>query len=609
MANTDIRTTDNTLRAKDSNDSHVISGTAIVFNQRSQWLGFYEEIRPQAVRNINFDDTLLLYNHEYGNVLARVNAHNLDISVDENGVYFRAVLPDTTLANDVYNDIQARNIQGCSFGFNIAKDHWTVTEDNEPLHIIDEIDSITELSVTPIPAYSQTSAQVSRSLEDFKKSVKKEANTMADKQTELEKVQEPVKEQEQPKEEPKAGKDIKAKVKVNTDDLMEAIQSVKELIEQAKGVKDSEKEEPKKDDEERSCDEKKKDEKCSEEPKEKPEKEQVIEPVKDKAEDEKKDLVEQDNLDEQKSEKKGASEMAQVIKKAHDEKSEEKRNLEAWLKGNKRDMTQGFKETPDGSAVIPQQILDMAKVPNDPTQLSSYVNRVTVEAPSGRIPVLAKATATLATAGELAENPAIANATISKVDYALETLRGQLPVSMEMVQDYHDITGILSDYINQVKKNTEQKQIGAILQTAEAVSATSLDDIKKAFNGLINYGDDRKFVVTVSMFNALDTMKDNEGRYLLKDDVTAATGKTLLGAEIIIVPDTILGSAGDMKMFVGSLKAFATVAVKGEVTLNWTENRYFEQVLGCAIREDVVAVDKESGKFITYTAPKAVAAK
>lgn len=595
MANTDIRTTDNTLRAKDSNDSHVISGTAIVFNQRSQWLGFYEEIRPQAVRNINFDDTLLLYNHEYGNVLARVNAHNLDISVDDNGVYFRAVLPDTTLANDVYNDIQARNIQGCSFGFNIAKDHWTVTEDNEPLHIIDEIDSITELSVTPIPAYSQTSAQVSRSLEDFKKS--KEAKGMADKEKELEKVQEPVKEQEQPKEEPKKVEEPKQEPKLDIAKLVH--DEIAKLVEEHK-----QKEESKKDDEERSCDDKKKDEKRSEEPKEKPEKEQVIESV-DKAEDEKKDLVEEDNSDEQKSEQKGASDMAQVIKKAHDEKSEEKRNLEAWLKGNKRDMTQGFKENPDGSAVIPQQILDMAKVPNDPTQLSSYVNRVTVEAPSGRIPVLAKATATLATADELAENPAIANATISKVDYALETLRGQLPVSMEMVQDYHDITGILSDYINQVKKNTEQKQIGTILQTAEAVSATSLDDIKKAFNGLINYGDDRKFVVTVSMFNALDTMKDNEGRYLLKDDVTAATGKTLLGAEIIIVPDTILGNAGEMKMFVGSLKAFATVAVKGEVTLNWNENRYFEQVLGCAIREDVVAVDKQAGKFITYTAPKA----
>lgn len=581
MANTDIRTTDNTLRAKDSNDSHVISGTAIVFNQRSQWLGFYEEIRPQAVRNITFDDTLLLYNHEYGNVLARVNAHNLDISVDDKGVYFRAVLPDTTLANDVYNDIQARNIQGCSFGFNIAKDHWTVTEDNEPLHIIDEIDSITELSVTPIPAYSQTSAQVSRSLEDFKKS--KEAKDMADKDKELEQVQEPVKEQEQPKEEPKKVEESKQELKLDIAKLVH--DEIAKLIEEHKH-----KEEPKKD------------EKRSEEPKEKDEKEQVIEPEKDKAKDEKKDLVKEDNSDKQKSEKKGASEMAQVIKKAQDEKSEEKRNLEAWLKGNKRDMTQGFKETPDGSAVIPQQILDMAKVPNDPTQLSSYVNRVTVEAPSGRIPVLAKATATLATADELAENPAIANATISKVDYALETRRGQLPVSIEMVQDYHDITGILSDYINQVKKNTEQKEIGAILQTADAVSATSLDDIKKAFNELINYGDDRKFVVTVSMFNALDTMKDNEGRYLLKDDVTTATGKTLLGAEIIIVPDTILGSAGDMKMFVGSLKAFATVAVKGEVTLNWTENRYFEQVLGCAIREDVVAVDKQAGKFITFSA-------
>lgn len=587
MTNTDIRTTDNTVRALTNDDKHVISGTAIVFNQRSQWMGFYEEIKPGAVRDVKFDDTLLLYNHEYGNILARVQARNLDITVDDNGVYFRAELPNTTLANDVYNDIQARNVQGCSFGFNIAKDHWTVTENNEPLHIIDQIDSITELSVTPIPAYSQTSAMVSRSLEDFKKSEKdKEAANMAEK--ELEK-QEPVKEQETEKvEEPKENEKRSEEPKKDEERNLDIAKLVRDEVAKLVGEH-----------EERSCGDKKKDEKCSDEK----EKEEVIEPVKGKEE----QPADEDHSDKE-NEKKGAKKMAQVIKKAEDEKSEQKRNFEAWLKGNKRDMTQGFKENPDGSAVIPQQILNMAKVPNDPTQLASYVNRVTVEAPSGRIPVLAKATATLATADELAENPAIANATISKVDYALETLRGQLPVSMEMVQDYHDITGILTQYVDQVKKNTEQKEIGAILQTATAVSASSLDDIKKAFNSLINYGDDRKFVVTVSMFNALDTMKDNEGRYLLKDDVTAATGKTLLGAEIIIVPDTILGNTGDMKMFVGSLKAFTTVAVKGEVSLSWTENRYFEQVLGCAIREDVVAVDKESGKFITYTAPKAVAA-
>lgn len=588
MTNTDIRTTDNTVRAMANDDKHVISGTAIVFNQRSQWMGFYEEIKPDAVRNIKFDDTLLLYNHEYGNILARVQARNLDITVDDNGVYFRAELPNTTLANDVYNDIQARNVQGCSFGFNIAKDHWTVTENDEPLHIIDQIDSITELSVTPIPAYSQTSAMVSRSLEKFKKAEKdKEAANMDEK--ELKKNQEPVKEQKtETVEEPKENENRSEEPKKDEERSLNIAKLVRDEVAKLVGEH-----------EERSCGDKKKDEKHSDEK----EKEEVIEPVKGKEE----KPADEDHSDKE-NEKKGAKKMAQVIKKAEDEKSEQKRNFEAWLKGNKRDMTQGFKENPDGSAVIPQQILNMAKIPNDPTQLASYVNRVTVEAPSGRIPVLAKATATLATADELAENPAIANATISKVDYALETLRGQLPVSMEMVQDYHDITGILTQYVDQVKKNTEQKAIGTILQTATAVSASSLDDIKGAFNSLINYGDDRKFVVTVSMFNALDTMKDNEGRYLLKDDVTAATGKTLLGAEIIIVPDTILGNAGDMKMFVGSLKAFATVAVKGEVSLNWTENRYFEQVLGCAIREDVVAVDTESGKFITYTAPKAVAA-
>ncbi|WP_326053918.1 phage major capsid protein, partial [Bacillus anthracis] len=52
--------------------------------------------------------------------------------------------------------------------------------------------------------------------------------------------------------------------------------------------------------------------------------------------------------------------------------------------------------TVEGAVVIPKEILDIQKVPNDPTQLASYVNRVAVTSGVGSLPVLAKNTARLA---------------------------------------------------------------------------------------------------------------------------------------------------------------------------------------------------------------------
>lgn len=568
----DVRTSDlkiDTIK-RNNNNTFSVEGEAIVFNAQSQYMGFYEIIKPEAVRDIDWSQTLLLYDHDYSNILARCDANNLNVEVRDNGVYFSATLPNTELARNVYENLLCGNLKGCSFGFNIADggDEWTTTDSGEPLHIINRISNISELSITPIPAYTQTSAAVTRSLEEFKKGVKE----MAEKEEKKVVEEQPKEVEEKRSEEPKV--EEKADVKLTDEELKRAAKIFAQL----------------KADEKRAC---KPEKKRSEEPK-----------VEEKEEPKAEEKAKQDVIDNEKEKLKkdgGKRDMAQVIKKADEGKSEEVRNFEHWLKGEKRDLTQGFKETPDGQVVIPEQILDMYKVPDDPTQLAAYVNRVNVTAPSGRLPILAKTTIGLATAAELEENPNIANATISKADYALETMRGMLPISMEMVQDYPNITSVLSEYVQQVKKNTEQKAIGAVLQKATAKTAKSVDDIKELYNSLINYGSDRKFVVTNSMYTAIDTLKNGIGDYMLNSDLSSATGKSLLGADMIIVPDEILGSTGDKKMFVGSIKAFALEAVKGEVSLNWTENRYFEQVLGVAIRMDVVEADTAAGYFVTYT--------
>ena len=599
----DIRTIDNHIRAtKNIANEHVIEGKAIVFNQQSEYMGFYEIIKPEAVEGIDWSKTLLLYDHEFSNILARVDAKNLTINVKEDGVYFQATLNNSTLANDVYNDIKSGNVKGCSFGFNIAKggDDWDFTDDGTPLHIVTKIETIPELSLTPIPAYTQTSASVVRHLENVK-----EVRKMAKEEKEIKKEEKPVEEPKaEKKDEPKAEKEVKAKVNVNTDDLMKAIQSVKELIEQAKEVKGSDK--PK----EEKVEKHKEDEKPKEEKREKKAKEKEEVPEKENLG---KDVIDSEKSKEPKKQEKGSDkiggkkDMTQILKeKDENKKSEEVRNFEAFLKGETRALTDGFKETPDGQAVIPSEVLSMQKQPNDPSQLEGYVNKVQVSAPAGKLPILQKATAVLATAQELAENPEIANATINKVTYDLATYRGSLPISKEMISDYPDITAVLSDYVQEVRKQTAQKAIGAVLQTATAKSATSLDDIKALSNDLIPYGDDVKFVVTASMFNVIDTMKDAEGRYLLHDDITTATGKTLFGHELIVVPDTILGAEGDTKMFVGSLKGFVLEAYKDDMSVNWTENQYFEQVLGVYVRMDVEKADDKAGYFVTYSQAKAV---
>lgn len=426
---------------------------------------------------------------------------------------------------------------------------------------------------------------------------------MAKEEKEIKNEEKPVEEPKaEKKDEPKAEKEVKAKVNVNTDDLMKAIQSVKELIEQAKEVKGSDKRK------EEKVEEPKKDEKPKEEKREKKAKEKEEVPEKENLGD---NVIESEKIKEPKKDEKGSEkiggkkDMTQILKeKDENKKSEEVRNFEAFLKGETRALTDGFKETPDGQAVIPSEVLSMQKQPNDPSQLEGYVNKVQVSAPAGKLPILQKATAVLATAAELAENPEIANATINKVTYDLATYRGSLPISKEMISDYPDITAVLSDYVQEVRKQTAQKAIGAVLQTATAKSVSDLDGIKALSNKLIPYGDDVKFVVTASMFNVIDTMKDAEGRYLLHDDITTASGKTLFGHELIVVPDTILGNDGDTKFFVGSLKGFVLEAYKDDMSVNWTENQYFEQVLGVYVRMNIVKADEKAGYFGTFT-PKA----
>lgn len=171
-----IRTIPLELKTRDIESGGTeISGYALKFGVPSQDMGFIEFISQGALDGVDLSETMLLYNHDFGNILARADAGNLTLKVDQTGLLFDAQLPNTTLANDVVADIQAGNLKGCSFGFTLpddcSGDDWTEDEQGNLIHTINQLATVAEVSITAIPAYTQTSVAVQRSLENYKKGI------------------------------------------------------------------------------------------------------------------------------------------------------------------------------------------------------------------------------------------------------------------------------------------------------------------------------------------------------------------------------------------------------------------------------------------------------
>lgn len=150
------------IEIRDGTDGRTITGYPVVFDKPSQNLGgFIEYVDKNAFQDVSFDNVYLLYGHEFNNVLARVDAGTLTINVDQTGVFFNATLPNTTLANDVLENIRVGNIQGMSFGFTVADETWK-TGDEADIRTILKIDELFEITLTPIPAYQDTKVAIAQ---------------------------------------------------------------------------------------------------------------------------------------------------------------------------------------------------------------------------------------------------------------------------------------------------------------------------------------------------------------------------------------------------------------------------------------------------------------
>lgn len=149
----------------------TISGYAIVWNTPSKDLGgFTEIVAPNALNGVDLSDVLMLNNHDYTQVLASIKAGTLTLETDDKGLKFTAQLPNTSFANDVYEEITSGNVDSCSFGFEIndGGDTWTKDDDGNITRTVNQVKNLFDVSVVAVPAYDDTNVQVdTRSYEKF----------------------------------------------------------------------------------------------------------------------------------------------------------------------------------------------------------------------------------------------------------------------------------------------------------------------------------------------------------------------------------------------------------------------------------------------------------
>lgn len=309
----------------------------------------------------------------------------------------------------------------------------------------------------------------------------------------------------------------------------------------------------------------------------------------------------EEELEEEKDKKKKEGAKRSMAKlNQNQETNEEILGFEQYMKskGAKRDNV----KSDDVGVTIPE---DMKYIPekevNTVQDLSELVQKTSVSTASGKYPILKRANAKFNTVAELEKNPELARPEFETIAWEVDTYRGSIPISQEALDDsVANLTAIVSENINEKKINTLNERIGTVLKSFNPTSISDVDDLKAIINVKLDPGYDRQIICTQSFYQKLDTLKDGNGRYLLQDSIINTAGNTVLGMNVTVVRDDLLGANGDAKAFIGDVKRGVLFADRTDVSVQWIENEIYGKYLMGAFRFDVKQADKNAGFFVTF---------
>lgn len=564
---TDVRTLTTNLTTRSSDDNGMtVEGYAMLYDQPSVPMPFVEYIDRGALDNVDLSKVLLLYGHDLNSVLARSDAENLQLRADDKGLWFRATLPDTTLGRDTYTNVANGNLKGCSVGFKIGDDKWLQGNDGQVIHHIRSFDQLIEISITPIPAYTETSVDVQRSLEAFMKG--------------------------------------ENEVEIDYDKLADAVADKLEqrFAEQA----DVE-----------TTDEADKQDQDVEKPEEPQKEEKPEEQLADDS-----DSAEKDEKPAEKVEKRSEPHASIVttdkkmkegteMRELHGVNESAKDQFAHFLKTGEvtRDNTTGGIGLSNGQVLIPQDILPAEHEQHQFPRLGNLVRQIAVKHTTGKLPVFQPGSGKLALHTELQSTANSTSPEITEILWNLKTYTGRYVFTRELMDDSdYNWEAELQSRLIELRDNTEDNLIVTQLTSGvTAVKPTNLvDDLKLILDFKLKSYDSNaaSIVLSQSAFAQLDQMKDSEGRPLVQPNVTLGTGNIILGKTVTVVDDTLFPNAkqGDVNIVVTPLQKAVIKFKANEITGQFLDTSdIWYKALGIYLREDVVQANKNVINWVSST--------
>lgn len=242
---------------RSENEGRHISGKAISFDTQSNDIGFIEILHRGCISQelIDSSNIVFLYNHDYNQVIARANKGKgtLNIDLRDDGVYFDLDVPNTTMGNDLLENIRLGNITQCSFGFRYANEEGAYKDekiDDVWYRNVYKIGELFDLSAVTYPAYDDT----------YVNARMQERSKMEDKLKETEEIQdEEIRSEEKKEDEKKSDEKDSEKnsdeKEINNEDNTKSEEEKSE--EEKKDEKDSNTDDEKSDNEDKDSDSKK----------------------------------------------------------------------------------------------------------------------------------------------------------------------------------------------------------------------------------------------------------------------------------------------------------------------------------------------------------------
>ena len=620
--NRDVRTfTANhlTIRRDVESGTRQLSGYAVAFNQPSQPLPFTEYISPHAFDDVDFSQVRLLYAHDFNNILARVDSGTLSLKTDDKGLFFVADIPDTTLGNDVYTNVENGNIKGLSFNAQIDPnngDTWEQGADGKVIHTINHFASLAEISLTPIPAYTETSVQVARDYKEVLNNMNTDSSTAAQSQAPASSSAASAKPSSA------SSADLAKQIATLTNKVNELLNNAQPANSTAK--RDDNVEEADSDEVDRASAPANPGDPTSSaksastavanpgDPTSNKNTSRAAEPASDVTRSTEPVVAVNENKENNEN-----GDDIKMSTKLNDPKESITRDFANFLKTgqvadsiSRADNNIGLNS---GSVIIPETILTPEHEQHQFPRLGSLVRTVKVSTTTGKLPVFQTSSDKLSVHTEFQPSERHAAPEIKPINWDLKTYTGNYAFSQDLISDSsYNWQSELSSRLQELKDNTNDDLIiNALTNGVTTKTATDLiSDIKTALNVNLKPQDSQaaSIVLSQSAFNELDQMTDKEGRPLVQPDVTKGTGQSILGKTVVVVDDLLFpaAKAGDANIIVAPLQKAVVNFQNNEITGQFIDSYdVWYKILGIYLREDVVQARK--GLITLITSSKATA--